>query len=264
MTLAKRLCTLVLVDDTGRPRKKLEKGGLIADFAEAIASFLAQDGADEIWLRLDPTSSPTGKGANALFAPLSALESRIFLPLVAWAPVQSASDARLLVGFGADRVVVDVNAGGADPLGFVSRIAQTVGADRVVAALSVRRSAGEKGVVWELVDAAGQGMQIDALPLCELLPAAGACEILLVPSVPAPQSDRVVHDGDLIEQVASRLSIPVLSAGEDREPADLAAALLMGADGVVTSLFSGGTPTVAAGKAALAEMGLTVRPVDGA
>ena len=175
MTLAKRLCALVLVDDTGRPRRKLEKGGLVADFAEAIASFLSQDGADEIWLRLDPTSSPTGKGANALFAPLSALESRIFLPLVAWAPVQSASDARLLAGFGADRVVVDVNAGGADPIGFVSRIAQTIGADRVVAALSVRRSAGEKGVVWELVDAAGQGMKIDALALCELLPAAGAC-----------------------------------------------------------------------------------------
>lgn len=262
MTLAKRICSLVLVDDTGRPRQRLEKGGLVADFAEAIASFLAQDGADEIWLRLDPTSSPTGKGANALFAPLSALETRVFLPLVAWAPVQSPSDARLLAGFGADRVVVDVNAGAADPVGFVSRIAQTIGADRVVAALSVRRSAGEKGVVWELVDGAGQGLKIDALALCELLPAAGACEVLLVPSVPAPQSDRVVHDGDLIEQVASRLPIPVLSAGEDREPADLAAALLMGADGVVTSLFSSGTPTVAAGKAALKELGLTVRPVD--
>lgn len=263
MTLAKRLCALVLVDDTGRPRKKLEKGGLVADFTEAIASFLAQDGADEIWLRLDPTASPTGKGANSLFAPLSALEGRVFLPLVAWGPVQSPSDARLLASFGADRVVVDVNAGGGDPLGFVSRIAQTVGPDRVVAALSVRRSAGEKGVVWELVDTAGQGMKIDALALAERLPAVGAAEILLLPSVPAPQSDRVVHDGELIEQVASRLSIPVLSAGEDREPADLAAALLMGADGVVTSLFSGGGPSVSVGKAALKEMGLTLRPAEG-
>ena len=36
----------------------------------------------------------------------------------------------------------------------------------------------------------------------------------------------------------------------------------MGADGVVTSIFSAGAPTVTTGKAALAEYGLALRPVD--
>ena len=260
MTLARRICALVPCDDAGKPLHKLEKGGMELDFIEAIANQLANDGADEVWLRLDPAAK---KGPNALYSPLAVLEKRTFVPVVAWANAPTPADARLLLGFGADRVVVDVNLGLPDPLAFVARVVQTIGRDRVIAALSVRRFVGDKGVVWELVDPAGQGTGVNAIVLAERLPAAGACEILLVPSVPAPQSERRVHDGELIEQVSSLSSIPVLSAGDDRELADLAAPLLMGADGVVTSLFATGTPTVQAGKAALKEYGLALRPAEG-
>lgn len=264
MTLAKRICALVPCDESGKPRRRFVKGGLDVDFIEAIANHLANDGAEEVWLRVDPstTAGPgVGRGPNALFSPLAVLEKRTFVPVVAWASAPTPADARLLLGFGADRVVVDVNLGLPDPLAFIARVAQTTGPDRVTAALAVRRFVGDKGVVWELVDPQGQGTGINAISLAERLPAVGACEILLVPSVPAPQSERLVHDGELIEQVSAMSSVPVLSVGDDREVADLAAPLLMGADGVVSALFAGGVPTVEAGKSALKEYGLALRPV---
>jgi imidazole glycerol phosphate synthase subunit HisF len=274
MTLAKRICALVPCDETGRPRKRFIKGGLEVDFIEAIANHLANDGAEEVWLRVDPsTTVPSGAGAgasaapgasrgpNALYNPLAVLEKRTFVPVVAWASAPTPADARLLLGFGADRVVVDVNLGLPDPVAFIARVVQTTGPDRVSAALAVRRFVGDKGVVWELVDPQGQGTGIDAITLAARLPAVGACEILLVPSVPAPQSERFVHDGELIEHVSAMSSVPVLSVGDDRELADLATPLLMGADGVVSALFATGSPTVDAGKRALQEYGLALRPV---
>ena len=255
MTLARRLCALVPCDDTGKPKVRFNKGGLDVDFVEAIANHLAVDGADEVWLRLD-----AGVKANALYAPLQVLEKRTFVPVVAWGHAPTPADARLLLGFGADRVVVDVNLGMPDPLGFIARVVQTAGTDRITAALAVRRFVGDKGVVWELVDPEGKGTGLDAIVLAERLPAAGACEILLVPSVPAPQSERLVHDGELIEHVSALSSVPVLAVGDDREIADLAMPLLMGADGVVTSIFSTGAPTVQAGKQALAAYELPLRP----
>lgn len=259
MTLAKRVCAIIPVDDAGKPRQRFEKGGLIADFMEAIASFLEKDGADEVWLRVD-VEKETTRGPNALFAPLGVLERRVFVPIVAWARVPTPADARLLLSFGADRVVVDVNLGLPDPVGHVARVAQAVGPDRVVAALSVRRVAGDKGLMWELLDDKGQGSGLDALRLAELMPAAGACEIVLVHSTPAPSADVVVHDGELIEEATATLAIPVLSVGEDRDAADLATPLLMGADGVVTALFASGTPTPAQVKATLAGYGIGLRP----
>ena len=261
MTLAKRVCTLVSCDGSGRPRISFQKGGMDVDFIAAIAHHLANDGADEVWLRLDPIEG-SARGPNALYGPLAVLERRTFVPVVAWAHAPSPADARLLLGFGADRVVVDAHLGLPDPTGFIARVVQTTGSDRVTAALTVRRFVGDKGVLWELVDGQGQGTGIDAILLAERLSAVGVCEILLVPSVLAPQSERLVHDGELIERVSSILSIPVLSTGDDRELADLAMPLLMGADGVVTSLFSSGEPTVGAGKSSLAEYGLALRPSE--
>lgn len=265
MTLAKRVCAMVPCDESGKPRVRFTKGGLDVDFIEAIANHLANDGADEVWLRLDPNdaTTQTGRGPNALYNPLAVLEKRTFVPVVAWASAPTPADARLLLGFGADRVVVDAHLGLPDPVGFLSRVVQTTGPDRVTAALSVRRFVGDKGVLWELVDGNGAGAGVDAIVLAERLAAVGVSEILLVPSVLAPQSERLVHDGELIEQVSSFSSIPVLSTGDDRELADLATPLLMGADGVVTSLFSSGEPSVATGKKALVEYGLALRPSEG-
>ena len=272
MPVARRICAVLTVNESGRPRVRFNKGGLEADFVEAIASFLERDGADEIWLRLDqgPLSRPgqTAPSAHpqpalrALYGPLAVLEQRIFVPVVAWAPIPAAADARLLLSFGADRVVVDASLGLPDPIGHFSKICQAVGRDRVTAALPVRRMVSERGVSWELVDGDGKGSGINALTLAERLAGVGVGEVLVVSSVPAPNSERVVHDGELIEELTARLSIPLLSFGEDRDAADLATALMMGADGVASPLFQTGAPTVKETKTALAGYDLALVPVE--
>ncbi len=279
MTLARRLCAILDVDEAGRPARPYTRGGLDATFVESIASFMVQDGIDEVWLRAHQASSslpsalssPHGSPNTAhaasssspadvklLFEPLAALERRVFAPLVAWAPISSAADARLLLSFGADRVVVDVNRGLPDPLSFVERIVEATGSDRVCCAVHARRVLTDKGTLFELVTPSGEGAGVNAISLIEQLTSIGAGEVLLVPAR-GPDQGRALHDGELIELASSTLPLPLLSHADDVEAADVATALLMGADGVVTRLFSGGRPTFEDVKRALAEYGLPLR-----
>jgi imidazole glycerol phosphate synthase subunit HisF len=278
MTLARRLCALLDVDERGQPARPYSRGGLDATFVEAVAAFIVQDGADEVWLRANRRSPPSSTIVAAagtlapggttppghadlklLFDPLATLEKRVFAPLVAWAPVSGAADARLLLSFGADRVVVDVNRGLPDPVGFVARIVEATGADRVSCAVHVRRVVSEQGVGFELVTPTGDGAGIAALPLVEQLAAAGAAEILLVPARGAIEQERRLHDGELVEHASVRLSIPLLSHAEDVDIADLAAPLLMGADGVVTTLFAAGRPSLDDVRRTLRDYGVSLR-----
>lgn len=271
MTLARRLCAILDVDDAGRPSRPYTRGGLDATFVESIAAFMIQDGIDEVWLRAHQPSSSLPSSPNApltnssgpadvklLFEPLAALERRVFAPLVAWAPISSAADARLLLSFGADRVVVDVNRGLPDPLSFVERIVEATGSDRVCCAVHARRVLTDKGTLFELVTPSGEGAGVNAISLIEQLTAIGAGEVLLVPAR-GPDQGRALHDGELIEQASLTLPLPLLSHADDVEAADVATALLMGADGVVTRLFSGGRPTFEEVKRALADYGLPIR-----
>lgn len=266
MTLARRLCAVLDVDDAGRPARPYTRGGLDATFVEAIAAFMVQDGIDEVWLAAAPSRSslssssgpPPVLDVKVLFEPLATLERRVFAPLVAWAPVLSPADARLLLSFGADRVVVDVNRGLPDPLSFVERIVEATGPDRVCCAVHARRVLNDKGTAFELVTPSGEGTGVNAISLVEQLPSVGAAEVLMVPAR-GPDQSRALHDGELIELASATLSLPLLAHADDVEAADIATALMMGADGVVTRLFSGGRPTFDEVKRALLDYGLPVR-----
>jgi imidazole glycerol phosphate synthase subunit HisF len=280
MTRARRLCALLDVDERGLPARPYSRGGLDATFVEAVAAFIVQDGADEVWLRAQrrapapPTSTmsaamtttapaasttPASPDLKLLFEPLATLEKRVFAPVVAWAPVTSPADARLLLSFGADRVVIDVNRGLPDPLSFVERIAEATGADRLTCAVHVRRVISDKGVGFELVTPGGEGSGLAAVPLIERLPAAGAAEVLLLPARGALEQERTLHDGELVENASLTLSIPLLSHAADVDIADLATPLLMGADGVVTTLFSSGRPSLDEVRRALRDYGVSLR-----
>jgi len=258
MTLARRLCALVDVDERGRPARPYTRGGLDATFVEAVAAFLVQDGIDEVWLRAAPTK--VAPDIKLLFDTLQTLEQRVFAPIVAWAPVASPADARLLLSFGADRVVVDVHRGLPDPLAFIARVVEATGHDRVVAAVHTRRVVTDKaGLAFELVDQGGEGTDIQALVLVDQLQHVGAAEVMLVPQKGSIEQGRVRHDGDLIERASSTLSIPLLSHAEEADIADLATPLLMGADGVVSSLVGGGRPPLSEVRRALTEYGVPLR-----
>jgi cyclase len=264
VTIARRICAVVDVDARGRAR--VTPRDVDTDDAVHIAQALVHAGADELWLRALPSvvTSPPGLDASsvpALIEAVRALRDRIFVPLVAWAPVDSASDAKLLIDLGADRVVVERL--GDDPVLHLRSLVEVVGPDRVSVALHVRRVAAEKGVAWELLDEDGTGTGRDAIDLIQQLPDAGAAEVVLVPTARSEEgfvSPGVVHDGDLVEAVASSLWIPVVSVGEDRSPDDMAPALLMGADGVACmGLWGAGTTALDVVKRALNAYGIPVR-----
>lgn len=263
MTLARRVCAVVDCDGEGLVVAPYQKGGLEVRYAEVVAAFHAQDGADEVWLRL---TAPGARGVAGLFERMEALSRRVFVPVVAWGPIDSAADARLLLSFGADRVVVEVgHPDHGDPLEHVAKIASAIGKDRVTAAVVVRRVASQEGLAWELCDAKGHGTGMNALAIARQLPQHGAGEIVVRALFPGLDAEAgVVHDGDLVEQVSSWLEVPVVSVGEDKAPGDMAEALLMGADAVASAtLFKDGTITVSQAKRALKEQGVTLRPPRG-
>lgn len=260
MTLARRVIPILELDGSGAVAGGFRRGGLEVPHFQAVALFHAQDGADEVWVRL---KEPDRRGAGGLFEPLRALRERLFVPLVAWGAVRSVADARLLIGLGADRVVVEcMEESPDDPVGFVGDIVRAIGPDRVSVALVTRRIAAGGRLAWELCRSGGEGTGQDAVATALALERAGAGELVLVPfyhGVSAPEF--VVHDGDLVDTLASALPVPVLSVGKDKEPLHMAPPLLMGADGVASArLFRGGNVTVAEAKAALRGMGIPLRP----
>lgn len=261
MTLARRVVPILDVTPDGAPAKAFTRGGLDVPHLEAVAMYHAADGADELWLRL---AKPDARGAAALFEPLNALRERVFIPVVAWGAVSSAADARLLVGLGAERVIVELPADPkVDALGLVRDIVDGVGCDRVSAAVMVRRVAMMGGSVrWEVCNAVGEGTGQDAEAAALALAAAGASELVLMPLYLPPDGPaRAAHDADLVDALLPALHIPVVSVADDRDPADMAATLLMGADGVASpTLFADGETTVARAKQVLSEYGIPLRP----
>jgi imidazole glycerol phosphate synthase subunit HisF len=284
VTLARRLCVLFTVDEHGKLASPYRhRSAFQVDFVEAAAAFLANDTVDEVWLRSAPTSAAlAGKGPRLLYEPLARLEKQVFVPIVAWAPVFSPADARLLLGFGADRVVVDVSHGLPDPLEFVSRVVDATGPDRVTCAVPVVRTVAEKGIAFEVLDRGNvrrsntptsrlslvkpraksevpKSSGIDALSLIGALPGVGAAEVLWLPQRPPGSTERTIHDGEALEKCSATLTAPLLSFADDVEASDLATPLMMGADGVVTELMSRGAVSMDDVRRVLREFGVPLR-----
>lgn len=260
MTIVRRVMPVVEFDTSGQLVSEYQRGGMAIPFLEAVCRYHTDDGADEIWLRV---IDEAGKGnARDLFEPIRKVRQGVFLPLVVWGTIATPSDARLLLGLGADRVIIDCEGGpGSEPVGRVTAIIDAVGSDAVGVAVSVRRVAATDRQRWEVCDREGLGTGRDAMALFGELAAAGAGEIVILPR-PAPDQT-AIHDGDLVETLAESLPLQIVSVGEDRAPDDLATPLLMGADGIASArLFADGGWRVDEVKSALASWGIPVRPTS--
>jgi len=257
VSVARRVCAVLDHDADGRLKQRFSRG-LDVPHVETALRVLANEGADEVWLHLTETEP---RGVAGLYDQLRVLAGKLDLPLVAWGGVKSAPDARLLVGMGADRVVVDVGQRDVDdPRALVESIAGAIGVDATVAAVSVRRVATGGAFQWEQALDDGVGTARDAAELIAQLADAGAGEILVVPRF---EKELAAHASDLIERVVTQVHCQVVSLGEERVPADLAAPLLLGADGVlVARTFHDGTVPPAELKRMLAELGVPVRPAE--
>jgi imidazole glycerol phosphate synthase subunit HisF len=268
VTIAKRVAPIILIGPDGTPADPYTRGGMEVPHLEAIARFHEGDGADEIWLRLAHADE---RGAAALFDPVRAVRSRVSIPIVVWGAVRSSADARLLVGLGADRVIVDEADPNIDDVeAAVADIASAIGTACLGVALITRRRVKDlekwsstRAVAWELCRLDGEPRGEDAVARASALTKAGAGEVVLQPWLQGFKAGGATgHDPELVDRLLSMTPHQVVSVGQDHDPADMVPALLMGADGVASwTLFADGQCTVADTKRRLEEFGIPLRPV---
>jgi cyclase len=254
MTLARRIIPCLDVKD-GRVVKGINFLSLrdAGDPVEQAAAYDAQ-GADEVCY-LDISASPEGR--STLLDVVARTADQVFAPLTVGGGVRSVEDAERLLDAGADKIAINTAAIRNPEL--VAAAAARFGSQAIVVAVDARRVPGAAPVRWEVYSHGGRTPEgLDALAWCRRVAELGAGEILLT------SMDRdgtgAGYDTELLHEVASSVSIPLIASGGVGVLDHLADGLLAGADAVLAaSIFHFGQHTVGEAKAFLAARGLEIR-----
>ncbi|MEJ7599541.1 MAG: imidazole glycerol phosphate synthase subunit HisF [Kofleriaceae bacterium] len=251
MTLARRIIPCLDVKD-GRVVKGINFVSLrdAGDPVEQAAAYDAQ-GADEICY-LDISASPEGRAT--LVDVVARTADQVFAPLTVGGGVRTVADAERLLEAGADKIAINTAAIRTPEL--VTACAARFGTQAIVVAIDAKR----QGDHWTVYSHGGRTPEgLDVLAWCRRLVELGAGELLLT------SMDRdgtgTGYDTELVGQVATAVSIPVIASGGVGVLDHLAEGLLAGADAVLAaSIFHFGQHTIPEAKAFLAGRGLTIRP----
>jgi imidazole glycerol-phosphate synthase subunit HisF len=251
--LARRLIPCLDVKD-GRVVKGINFVELrdAGDPVEQAATYERQ-GADELCY-LDISASPEGR--STLVDIVRRTADQVFMPLTVGGGVRSVADAERLLEAGADKIAVNTAAIRSPAL--VADIAARFGNQAIVVAVDAKRRATGDG--WEVFSHGGRTPEgLDALAWCRRVAELGAGE-LLVTSMDRDGTGKG-YDLELIEAVATAVSVPVIASGGVGKLDDLADGLLAGADAVLAaSIFHFGRHTIGEAKAFLRGRGLAIRP----
>jgi len=212
-----------------------------------------RQGADEITF-LDIAASVEGRGA--LLDAVRRTAEACFTPLTVGGGVRSLDDIRTLLLAGADKASINT-AAIKDP-SLVNRAAEKFGAQCIVVALDAKSVGPGK---WELFTHGGRNPTgIDALEFAREVADRGAGEILLTSM--DRDGTKVGYDVELLRQVCSAVSVPVVASGGVGNLQHLVDGARAGASAVLAaSIFHFGQHSVNDAKAALAAAGLPVRMV---
>lgn len=212
-----------------------------------------RQGADEITF-LDIAASVEGRGA--LLDAVRRTAEACFTPLTVGGGVRSLDDIRTLLLAGADKASINT-AAIKDP-SLVNRAAEKFGAQCIVVALDAKSVGPGK---WELFTHGGRNPTgIDALEFAKEVADRGAGEILLTSM--DRDGTKVGYDVELLRQVCSAVSVPVVASGGVGNLQHLVDGARAGASAVLAaSIFHFGQHTVNDAKAALAAAGLPVRMI---
>ena len=210
-----------------------------------------RQGADEITF-LDIAASVEGRGA--LLDAVRRTAEACFTPLTVGGGVRSLDDIRTLLLAGADKASINT-AAIKDP-SLVNRAAEKFGAQCIVVALDAKSVGPGK---WELFTHGGRNPTgIDALEFAKEVADRGAGEILLTSM--DRDGTKVGYDVELLRQVCSAVSVPVVASGGVGNLQHLVDGARAGASAVLAaSIFHFGQHSVNDAKAALAAAGLPVR-----
>ena len=251
MTFAKRLIACLDIRD-GRVVKGVNFEGLrdAGDPAELAARYDAE-GIDELVV-LDVTA--TIEGRLAMARTISAIASRIFIPLAVCGGIRSVDDAARVIDAGADKVGVNT-AALADPE-LIARVTGRFGSQAVVVAVDAKRAGGG----YEVCSHSGRTPTgRDAVAWAREAEARGAGEILLT-SIDADGTQRG-FDCELTAAVSDAVAIPVIASGGAGAPEHFREVFSVGrADAALaTSIFHDRACSVRAIKRHLRGRGLPVR-----
>jgi len=239
--------------NAGRVVKGVKFQGLrdAGDPEELSASYEAQ-GADELVL-LDVSATPEGRGTQV--ETVRKVRERLSIPLTVGGGVRSAANAQALLEAGADKV--GINTAAVEKPEIIREINHSFGAQCTVVALDVARRLDGKG--FEVVTHSGKNRTgKDAIAWAQRVVEFGAGEILLTSW--DRDGTRSGYDLELLHEVSSRVSIPVIASGGAAHPRHLIEAFMAGADAVLAaSIFHDGEYTVQVVKEFLAKQGIAVR-----
>lgn len=161
-------------------------------------------GIDEL-IYMDAVASLYGR--NSLTEVVSWTARHAFVPLTVGGGIRSVDDAMLIMRAGADKVAVNTAATKRPEL--LMELAQRFGSQAVVLSIEAKRVSEGK---WEVyTDNGRERTGLDVLEWAGKAASLGAGEILLT-SVDQ-EGTRRGFDIDLVRQVATRVSIPVIASG---------------------------------------------------
>lgn len=182
--------------------------------------------------------------------------NQIFIPLTVGGGVRSVDDVRTLLESGADKVGINTAAIARPEL--LTDVANEFGNQVITLSVDARRCEGTESGYEVTTHGGKQGTGIDALRWVEEAVNRGAGEILLN-SMDA-DGTRDGFDLQMIRDVRSLCSVPLIASGGAGKVEDFVAAVNAGADAVLAaSVFHFQQLTIADVKAALRAAGIEVR-----
>ncbi len=249
--LARRIIPCLDVKD-GRVVKGINFLSLrdAGDPVEQAAAYDAQ-GADEVCF-LDISAAPEGR--STLVDVVARTADQVFAPLTVGGGVRSVADAERLLEAGADKIAVNTAAIRRPEL--IEEISLRFGNQAIVVAIDAKRDRGN----WMVYSHGGRTPEgLDAIAWCRRAADLGAGE-LLVTSMDRDGTG-AGYDLELIREITSKVSVPVVASGGVGKLDDLADGLLAGADAVLAaSIFHFGQHSIGEAKRHLRDRGLAVRP----
>ena len=237
----------------GRVVKGVNFEGLrdIGDPVE-LASRYYQEGADEVTF-LDVHASSENR--KTMLDVVTKCAEQVFIPLTVGGGISSLADVTSLLAAGADKVSVG-SAGIANPA-LLEEIVREHGSQVLVISLDLKRASRPSG--FGVTSHGGKNLtDLDALEWIRQVEDLGAGE-LLVNSIDA-DGTKSGFDIELVEQIKSKSSLPVIASGGAGKVDDFVEAARAGADAVLAaSVFHEGEISIGEAKLALDQASVEVR-----
>lgn len=218
-----------------------------------LAAKYYRDGADELTF-LDVSATVDDRAT--MFDVVSATAEQVFIPLTVGGGVRTTDDVSKLLAHGADKASVNSAAIARPEL--LNEISQKFGSQVLVMSLDIKRAEHTSSGFVVTTHGGRKTTDMDALDWAREAIDRGVGE-LLVNSIDA-DGTKNGFDIQLIEQIRSLSTVPVIASGGAGAPEHFAPAIAAGADAVLAaSIFHSGEVTIREVKESISRAGYAVR-----